>query len=669
MFKKVLIANRGEIAVRVIKTCRRMGIETVAVYSDADRFSCHTSEATASVCLGDPVSIRSYLSHEKIIQAAKEHQCDAIHPGYGFLSENEKFARAVTDSGMVFIGPPPSAIALLGDKIASKDVAEKAGMPTVPGHSKPVTDQDQAIAMAEEIGFPVILKPAAGGGGKGMHIVNTPEELPAALSQSRQEAEKAFGDNSILLERYISAPRHIEIQIMADSFGNVVYLGERECSIQRRYQKIIEEAPSIAVSPSLREKMGTAACNLAKQAGYTNAGTVEFMLDSEENFYFLEMNTRLQVEHPVTEMITGFDLVEMQLQVASGQPLPITQEEVSLKGWSMEARICAEDSARGFVPSTGMITRYAEPRGKHIRVDSGFKEGSRISVYYDSLMAKVIAYGADREEARNTLVDGLNGYHVEGPLTNIDFANAIINHPQFIEGRLSTDFIAENMETLLDTTNPPEYHLHCMIVAAVLAHHNRRNLEVESLKPMTATVGGAKKQSQTSEYRVRAHNDTFSVRLSKGMDEHHWELSVDGKDYQVVSPEFEFYRRRIKLSINGKSHRFRLQTHDSFIWAAFCGITRTIEVYDPREWELIQHMPASVKSVAENILECPMPGLVVDVRVKKGDTVYKGQELVILESMKMESGVASPCDGIVDDVLVEIGQTVESGDILIRFSK
>ncbi|MDA3786885.1 MAG: acetyl-CoA carboxylase biotin carboxylase subunit [Desulfobacula sp.] len=667
MFKKILIANRGEIAVRVIKTCKRMGIETLAVYSDADQFSCHTLIADGSVCLGDPRSSKSYLSHEKIIQAARDNNCDAIHPGYGFLSENEIFAQAVKDAGLTFIGPPPSAIALLGDKIASKKVAEKAGMPTVPGYSNPIAHEAEALAQAEEIGYPVILKPAAGGGGKGMHIVISQDKLPAALAQSRQEAKKAFGSDKILLERYISAPRHIEIQIMADSFGNAIYLGERECSIQRRYQKIIEEAPSVAVTPELRKQMGEAACNLAKQAGYTNAGTVEFMLDQDGKFYFLEMNTRLQVEHPVTELITGLDLVELQLQIASGQPLPITQEQVSLNGWAMEARICAEDSGKDFVPSTGMITRYAEPKGKNVRVDSGFHAGSRISIYYDSLMAKVIAWGETREAARQTLVDALNGYHVEGPLTNIDFANAILNHPLFVEGQLSTDFIAENMEALLNRSDPPAYQLHYMVLAAALVHHNRRNLVVESLKPMASNVGGQKEKIHPIAYMVKAGADILSVRLEPGKETHHWTIMVEDRQYQVETPEFEFYRRRIKLLINGQTHRFRLQNQGSFLWAAFCGITRTIEIYDPKEWELISHMPIPVKHRPDNVLECPMPGLVVDIRAKKGDKVYRGQELIILESMKMESGVASPCDGEIAEVLVNIGQAVESGDILINF--
>ncbi len=668
MFKKILIANRGEIAVRIIKTCKRMEIETVAVYSNADMFGCHVLAADESVCLGDPVSAMSYLSHEKIIKAAKDTGCEAIHPGYGFLSESEKFAQQVTDAGLIFIGPPPSAIALLGDKIASKKIAEKAGIPTVPGYSDPISDENEAVNIAKQIGYPLILKPAAGGGGKGMHIIENPDDLVSALSQSKQEAAKAFGDDTILMERYIPGPRHIEIQIMADSYGNVIYLGERECSIQRRYQKIIEEAPSTAVDDSLRERMGKAACNLALQAQYTNAGTVEFMLDKNGEFYFLEMNTRLQVEHPVTEMITGLDLVELQLKIASGMPLTIKQDQISLNGWSIEARICAEDSNHNFIPSTGIITRYAEPHGKNIRVDSGFQAGSRISIYYDSLMAKVIAYGQTREDARQTLVDALNGYHIEGPLTNIDFANAILNHPEFIKGNLSTDFVADNIKSLLNNHSPSVYQFHYMILATAIVHHNRRNLEIESLKPIASNIGGEKKQVKQIDYVVKAGSDIVPVRLERGKQTNKWTITVAEKQYEVETPEFEFYRRRIKLLIDGKYHRFRLQSQGGFIWATFCGIARSIEIYSLQEWELIKYMPEPVRENSDNILECPMPGLVVDIRAKKGDKVYRGQELIILESMKMETGVSSPCDGQITEVLVKTGQAVEAGDLLIKFS-
>ncbi|HSO20003.1 MAG TPA: acetyl-CoA carboxylase biotin carboxylase subunit, partial [Desulfosarcina sp.] len=429
MFEKILIANRGEIAVRIIRTCKRLGIASVAVYSEADSRSLSRQLADAAVPIGESHARQSYLDMEKIIAMAVSTGCQAIHPGYGFLSENAGFARSVEAAGLTFIGPPASAVALMGDKITSKELAVKAGVPVIPGHVEALKDEEEALSIAASIGYPVLLKPAAGGGGKGMRIVSDPGQMAAALTASRQETRKAFGDSRIFMERYIERPRHVEIQILADRHGHVVHLGERECSIQRRYQKIIEESPSPAVGPLLRDRMGRAACDLARKAGYVNAGTVEFVLDANRGFYFLEMNTRLQVEHPVTEMVTGLDLVELQLRIAAGEPLPFDQAEVAFQGWAMEARICAEDPARDFMPATGMVTRYAEPRGRAVRVDSGVDAGSTIGVLYDSMLAKVICHGEDREAARTGLVEALNGYHIEGIVTNVDFANSVLCHP------------------------------------------------------------------------------------------------------------------------------------------------------------------------------------------------------------------------------------------------
>jgi propionyl-CoA carboxylase alpha chain len=442
MFSKILIANRGEIAVRIIASCKRMGIKTAAVYSETDFRSLHVTQADEAVQLGGARPSESYLDKAKIIETALATGCQAIHPGYGFLSENASFAEMVVSAGLTFIGPPATVIAALGDKIAAKKLAHAAGVPTVPGHMSAVQSLQEATVVAEQVGYPVLLKPAAGGGGKGMRVVTRPEELASALSMCQQETRKAFGDDSIFIERCIQKPRHIEIQVMADCHGNVIHLGERECSIQRRYQKIIEESPSTAIDEASRARMGAMACGLAREAGYVNAGTVEFILDQSGEFYFLEMNTRLQVEHPITEMVTSQDLVELQLRVADGQVLPIAQEDVTFTGWAMEARICAEDPDRGFIPSVGLITRYAAPRGNHVRVDSGIAAGSTIGVFYDPMLAKVITWGSNREAARKKMIQALNGYHVEGVTTNIDFVNRVITHPAFIHGDLSTDFIA-----------------------------------------------------------------------------------------------------------------------------------------------------------------------------------------------------------------------------------
>jgi propionyl-CoA carboxylase alpha chain len=667
MFEKILIANRGEIAVRIIRTCQKLGIKTVAVFSEIDSRSLHVQEADEAVFLGPAPSDQSYLVKEKIIDAAQKSGCQAIHPGYGFLSENAGFAEMVSDAGLVFIGPSAPVIAMLGDKIASKNLAIKARVPVVPGHNQPVSDLDETRAIADEIGYPILLKPAAGGGGRGMRIVHGPEELASALKAGQEETRKAFGDNKIFIERFVEMPRHIEIQIMADQHGNVIYLGERECSIQRRYQKVIEEAPSMALTPEMRKEIGERACSLAREAGYSNAGTVEFILDSHGDFFFLEMNTRLQVEHPVTELVTGLDLVELQLQVADGQYLPYRQEDIVLDGWSIEARICAEEPDRNFLPSTGLITRYAEPRGTNIRMDSGIMAGSRVSVYYDSMLTKAISWGKDREEARKRLVEALNKFHLEGVTTNADFANAILNHPAFIEGRLSTDFIEEHFDQGVMKIDPPLEKLELMVIASTLIYHNRQSLVRESLKPMVAKVGPDHRPEVWHQYVVKGEKKVFNIRLLGHIDTHMWEVYVNDTHYEVITPDFEFYRRRLKLLINGQKEYFRLQYRENFFWAAFCGINRIFEVYSPREWELAQYMPKDRTFILDNVVRSPMPGLVVDIRVQKGDRVFRGQDVVVIESMKMESGVASQCEGKVDEVLVNIGQAVESGDVLITF--
>nr|WP_321466032.1 acetyl-CoA carboxylase biotin carboxylase subunit [uncultured Desulfobulbus sp.] len=668
MFDKILIANRGEIAIRIIRTCNRMGINTVAVYSDADSRSLHRHLADEAVYIGESPSQKSYLDISKIIAAAKKTGAQAIHPGYGFLSEKADFAQAIRDAGLVLIGPPVEAIDVMGDKITSKELAKNAGVPVIPGHIEAIKDEQEAIAIAAEIGYPILLKPAAGGGGKGMRIVRKPEEMKEALAASRKETQKAFNDTRVFVERYIEQPRHIEIQVLADNHGNVVHLGERECSIQRRYQKVIEESPSPAVSPDLRERMGKAACDLARKANYTNAGTVEFVLDSQQNFYFLEMNTRLQVEHPVTEMVTGLDLVEWQLRIASGEVLPFDQKGIRFNGWAIEARICAEDPERGFIPSTGMITRYYAPKGTGIRVDSGVNIGGKIDVFYDSMLAKVICHGKTREDARRALIEALNGYHIEGVSTNIDFATSVLCLPEFAEGNLSTGFIEQHFDGGKSKRSPAIHSLRLAALVATLIYHTREVAVRESMRHMVSNIGGERKQVRFPQYMVRCEDDHFNVALENPpISGELCTIRVDGNLYQVEIPFFEFFRRRLKLVINGQVYRFRIQFDKSFMWVSFNGMSRLFEVYTPKEWAMMSYMPEKASSALNNVLLCPMPGLVVDVMAQKGERVFRGQNLVILESMKMESGVGSPIDGVISEIKVEKGQAVEADQVLIKF--
>ncbi len=668
MFDKILIANRGEIAIRIIRTCNRLGISTVAVYSDADSRSLHRQLADEAVYIGESQSQKSYLNIDKIIAAALSTGCQAVHPGYGFLSEKADFAKAVEAAGLVFIGPPVDVVDVIGDKITSKELAKNAGVPVIPGFIEAIKDEAEALAAAEAVGYPILLKPAAGGGGKGMRIVAKPEDMKAALAASRQETQKAFNDTRVFVERYIEQPRHIEIQILADSQGHVVHLGERECSIQRRYQKVIEESPSPAVSPDLRERMGKAACDLARTSGYVNAGTVEFVMDSQHNFYFLEMNTRLQVEHPVTELVTGLDLVEWQLRIASGEPLSFDQSGVTFNGWAIETRICAEDPTRGFIPSTGMITRYAAPRGRGIRVDSGVNIGGKIDVYYDSMLAKLICHGKTREDARRGLIEALNGYHIEGVSTNIDFVTSVLCLPEFAEGNLSTGFIDQHFEGGISKRSPSLQYLQLAALAATLIYHTRTVAVRESLRHMVSDIGGKRDLGKTHPYKVRSQGELFEVTLEgTPASGETCTIRVDGTTHKVIIPTFEFFRRRLKLTVNGQDYRFRLRFEESFMFMSFNGISRVFEVYTPKEWALMTYMPEKADKTPDNILLCPMPGLVVDVLAQKGERVFRGQNLVILESMKMESGVASPVDGVIAEVRVSNGQAVEAGQTLIRF--
>ncbi len=669
MFGRILIANRGEIALRIIATCRRMGIRTVAVHSEIDARALHVQEADESVLLGPASALASYLAMDRIVEAALDRGCEAIHPGYGFLSEDPRFARRVREAGLVFVGPSPEAMALVGDKIAARDLALRTGLPLVPGCPHPLASSEEVRAAAREVGFPVLLKPAAGGGGKGMRVVRSEADLERALAASRDEARKAFGDDRVFLERYVADPRHVEFQIMADLHGHAIHLGERECSIQRRHQKIIEEAPSVAVGEIQRRRMGRLSCELALAAGYAGAGTVEFIFDQDGNAYFLEMNARLQVEHPVTEAVTGLDLVEWQLRIAAGEPLPLRQEQVELQGWAVEARICAEDPSREFLPSTGMITRYAAPRGPNVRVDSGIAAGSLVSFFYDSLLLKVTARAPTRPAAVESLVQALNACHVEGVVTNLDFVNALLNHPSFVKGDLSTGFIDAHTEGGRVTAPAREEHLVAMVIAAVQVHHHRQAIVRDSLRPSRPRAGPTPGTPTQHRYIVKCGERSWGVILEGSPGSHDWTCTVDGVPHAVVTPEFEFYRRRLRLGIDGVPQYFRTEYQDHFIRVAFRGQALTLEVYTLREWGLAPIMPGPVEPAVENVLRCPMPGLVVRVLAGPGDAVYRGQDLVAIESMKMESLVPSPLDGRVAEVRVRAGQAVETGEVLLSFTE
>jgi propionyl-CoA carboxylase alpha chain len=500
-----------------------------------------------------------------------------------------------------------------------------------------------------------------------MQVCHGEADLAGVLASSREVALRAFGDARVFVERYVADPRHVEVQIIADEHGHVVHLGERECSLQRRYQKVIEESPSVAVGEILRQRMGRMACDLARTAGYCGAGTVEFIFDRDAHFYFLEMNARLQVEHPVTEAVTGLDLVELQLRAAAGERLPLAQEDVELKGWAVEARLCAEDPSRDFMPSTGMITRFAIPRGPGLRVDTGIAVGSPVTVWYDSLLAKVSAWAETRPAAIEALIQALNGFHVEGVVTNLDFVNGLLNHPAFQRGDFSTGFIATHTEHGEIKLPPPRARLAVMAIVAALIQQGRDGVVRASMAPHVARMGATHAERTGHCYVVRSGEDRWEVELPCEIEAAAWEARVDGKPLRVEAPRFEFFRRRLRLVVDGQVQYFRLEWHASFLRIAFRGLVRTFEVYAPREWALVGFMPGPAEAPSENVLRCPMPGLVVRVAVAPGERVFRGQGLVSVESMKMESLVPSPADGVVEAVLVKPGQPVETGEVLVRF--
>ncbi|MDW3205886.1 MAG: acetyl/propionyl/methylcrotonyl-CoA carboxylase subunit alpha [Alphaproteobacteria bacterium] len=648
MFKKILIANRGEIACRVMRTAHKMGIAPVAVYSEADADALHVKTALAlggeAVPVGPAASSESYLVIDRIVEACKQTGAEAVHPGYGFLSENKNFALRLEKEGIAFIGPPVGAIEAMGDKIESKKIAQAAGVNTVPGHLEAVTDPEEAVRISKEIGYPVMLKASAGGGGKGMRLAWNDDEARSGLVSAMNEGRNSFGDDRVFIEKFIEEPRHIEIQIMADGHGNCVYLGERECSIQRRHQKVIEEAPSPFLDEATRKAMGEQAVALSKQVNYRTAGTVEFIVDKNRNFYFLEMNTRLQVEHPVTEFVTGFDLVELMIRVTNGEKLPFTQKDVKLKGWAIEARLYAEDAERGFLPSTGRLTRYIEPGAmdNRVRVDSGCYEGAEISMFYDPMISKLIVGGKDRAEAIQEMRRAIDGYHVRGLSHNMPFLANLAKHPRFAEGQITTNFIAEEYpDGLTEEHLKPEDPSLFAAVAAVIqdrveARERRLTGQEENRAPDLPT-----------DYTVfLGDKDLVEVslhleRLSDGT-----RLTVDGREIYVESswkPGFPIFRG----AVDDVERLFQIDRDGAGFVLSHDGARIRALVLESRHAKLRRLMPYKPPPDMSKFLLSPMPGLLVRLMVQEGDTVEAGKELAVVEAMKMENVLRATSGGTV----------------------
>lgn len=670
MFKRILIANRGEIACRIIKTAQRMGIETVAVYSDADRDALHVEMADHAVHIGPPAAAESYLVIEKIIAACKESGAEAVHPGYGFLSEREAFAKALAAAGIVFIGPNPKAIAAMGDKIESKKAAAAAKVSTVPGYLGEIADPEQAAKIADEIGYPVMIKASAGGGGKGMRIAHSRAEVAEGFARAKSEAKSSFGDDRVFVEKFIVDPRHIEIQVLGDKHGNVVYLGERECSIQRRNQKVVEEAPSPLLDEATRKKMGEQAVALAKAVGYDSAGTVEFVAGQDKSFYFLEMNTRLQVEHPVTELVTGLDLVEQMIRVAAGEPLKIKQADVKLNGWAVESRVYAEDPYRGFLPSTGRLTIYRPPAetntdGVTVRNDTGVYEGGEISIFYDPMIAKLVTHAPTRAQAIKAQANALDAFAIRGIRHNIPFLAALMAHPRWQAGKLSTGFIAEEYPDGFHGTAPKGEGAHLLASVAAAIDH----VLGERKRQISGQMSGRDVQRE----RQRA------VRL----DDTEYALDVTRSNGAIA----------VSFAENGsKAHAHTLQSHwkpGDPVWAGMIdgapvcvqvtpvangfdlacgGMHVRAYVYTQSEAGYARLMPVKKLADSEKHLLCPMPGLVVSIAVKEGQEVKAGETLAVVEAMKMENVLRAERDATVKSLKCKAGDSLAVDAVIMEFA-
>ena len=665
MFKKILIANRGEIACRVIKSARKMGIQTVAVYSDADRNALHVRMADEAVHIGPPPANQSYIVIDRIMEAIRQTGAEAVHPGYGFLSENMKFAEALEKEGVVFVGPPSPAIEAMGDKITSKKIAQGAGVSTVPGYMGLIADADEAVKISKEIGYPVMIKASAGGGGKGMRIAWNDEEARDGFQSSKNEAASSFGDDRIFIEKFVTQPRHIEIQVLADKHGNCVYLHERECSIQRRNQKVIEEAPSPFLDEATRKAMGEQACALAKAVGYTSAGTVEFIVDGNRNFYFLEMNTRLQVEHPVTELITGVDLVEQMIRVANGEKLPFAQTDLKINGWAMESRLYAEDPYRNFLPSIGRLTRYRPPveaataKGV-VRNDTGVYEGGEISMYYDPMIAKLCTWAPTRAEAVEGMRQALDTFEVEGIGHNLPFLSAVMDHPKFCSGDMTTAFIAEEYPDGFQGVTLPEAELRKVAAAAAAMN---RVAEIRRSR-ITGRLGNHERKVG-DDWVVSLQETDFALKIAADRngatvtfeDGHSVRVASDWTPGQTLA-RLDVDGQMVVLKVGKIPSGFRIRTR---------GADMKVHVRTPRQAELAKLMPEKLPPDTSKFLLCPMPGVVVKISVEEGQEVQEGQALATVEAMKMENILRAEKKGVVKKIAAEAGASLKVDEVIMEF--
>ena len=665
MFKKILIANRGEIACRVIKTARKMGIKTVAVYSDADRNALHVEMADEAVHIGPSPANQSYIVIDKIMAAIAATGAEAVHPGYGFLSENRKFAEALEAAGVAFIGPPAGAIEAMGDKITSKKLAQEAGVSTVPGYMGLIADEDEAVKISNEVGYPVMIKASAGGGGKGMRIAWNDAEAREGFQSSKNEAASSFGDDRIFIEKFVTQPRHIEIQVLGDKHGNILYLNERECSIQRRNQKVVEEAPSPFLDAATRKAMGEQSVALARAVDYCSAGTVEFIVDGNRNFYFLEMNTRLQVEHPVTELITGIDLVEQMIRVAYGEKLKLKQSDIGIKGWAMESRLYAEDPYRGFLPSIGRLTRYRPP-AEHatetevVRNDTGVYEGGEISMFYDPMIAKLCSWGPDRGAAIEVMRTALDSFEVEGIGHNIPFLASVMDHPKFIAGKMTTAFIAEEFPDGFDGVQLPEPVLRRLAAAAAAMF---RVQEIRDAR-ISGRMDNHEREVGT-DWVISLGGENIKVQIAA--DKAGADVTFeDGATHRVASDWVPGMPLAV-LDVDGRALVIKVDRAPSGYRMRHRGADLKVTVRTPRLFELAQHMIEKTPPDTSKLLLCPMPGLVVSVAVAEGDTVQEGQALCTVEAMKMENVLKAERKGVVMKINAKAGDSLRVDDVIMEF--